>query len=183
MLTDKEVLSIKNQSSSPMVFATKILIILFKPDELHGHNVSGKTFSRHIKNKQALDEKRINYIRWLIENNFQDHENKENLWKMCRTAINKIILINEKKAAKQSSGASKKDIKKDTSSQMDMETKPGKNSTSIYFNSLLTNQNKFNSNLNQVKLTPVCSIKKYLQAEFVQDKKLSLLSKSNLNLS
>ena len=164
-----------------MVFATKILIILFKPDELHGHNVSGKTFSKHIKNKKALDEKRINYIRWLIENNFQDHVNKENLWKMCRTAINKIILINEKKAAKQS--ASKKDTKNDTSSQMEIETKLGKNSTSIYFNSLITNQNKFNSNLNQVKLTPVCSIKKYLQAEFVQDKKLSLLSKSNFNLS
>ena len=99
LVSEKEILTIKNISSSPMVFATKILMKLFRPDELHGHNVSGKTFSKNVKNKKALDEKRIKYIRWLVENNFET-SNREQLWKMCRTAINKIILINEKKQTK-----------------------------------------------------------------------------------
>ena len=80
----------KNVSSSPMVFATKILYKIFDISELVGHNVSGKTFNKHIKNKKALDEKRINYIKWLVENQFESN-NKEELWKSCRTAINKSI--------------------------------------------------------------------------------------------
>jgi hypothetical protein len=109
LVTEKEILTFKNISSSPMVFATKILMKLFTPEEMHGHNVSGKTFSKNIKNKKALDEKRIRYIRWLVENNFESN-NREQLWKMCRTAINKIILINEKKlAAKSNNDISKGD--------------------------------------------------------------------------
>jgi hypothetical protein len=100
LIDEKELMSMKNLSSSPMVFSTKILMKLFRPDELHGHNVSGKTFSKNVKNKKALDEKRINYIRWLVDNNFETN-NREQLWKMCRTAINKIILISEKKSLKQ----------------------------------------------------------------------------------
>jgi hypothetical protein len=87
-----------------MVFATKILYKIFDLSELLGHNVSGKTFNKFIKNKKALDEKRINYIRWLVETNFES-ENREELWKACRTAINKSIRNNEIKgfqaAAKQ----------------------------------------------------------------------------------
>lgn len=81
-----------------MVFATKILYKIFKLDELIGHNVSGKTFNKYIKNKKALDEKRINYIRWLVENYFEA-ESKDELWKSCRTAINKSIRNNEIKFA------------------------------------------------------------------------------------
>ena len=79
-----------------MVFATKILYKIFDLSELIGHNVSGKTFNKFIKNKQALDERRINYIRWLVENHFESN-NKEELWKSCRTAINKSIRNNELK--------------------------------------------------------------------------------------
>ncbi len=79
-----------------MVFATKILYKIFDLSELIGHNVSGKTFNKFIKNKQALDERRIGYIRWLVENNFET-SNKEDLWKACRTAINKSIRNNELK--------------------------------------------------------------------------------------
>jgi transposase len=109
LVSEKEILTIKNISSSPMVFATKILMKLFRPDELHGHNVSGKTFSKNVKNKKALDEKRIKYIRWLVENNFET-SNREQLWKMCRTAINKIILINEKKQTKMQSSSNKQEM-------------------------------------------------------------------------
>jgi hypothetical protein len=84
----------KNISSSPMVFTTKILYKLFRLDELLGHNVSGKTFNKFIKNKKALDEKRISYIRWLVEKYFEA-DNKEELWKACRTAINKSIRNHE----------------------------------------------------------------------------------------
>ena len=79
-----------------MVFATKILYKIFDISELLGHNVSGKTFNKYIKNKKALDEKRINYIKWLVENHFETN-NKEELWKACRTAINKSIRNNELK--------------------------------------------------------------------------------------
>ena len=102
LISDKEITSIKNLSSSPMVFSTKILLQIFNMDELYGHNVSGKTFSKNIKNKPPLDEKRIKYIRWLTENYFKSHD-KENQWKLCRTAINKIILTNEKKQMKKTS--------------------------------------------------------------------------------
>ena len=80
-----------------MVFATKILHKIFTIDELIGHNVTGKTFNKYIKSKKALDEKRVNYIRWLVEANFEssNNNNKEDLWKSCRTAINKSIRKNE----------------------------------------------------------------------------------------
>ena len=98
-MSEREILAIKNLSSSPMVFATKILMRIFNVNEMYGHNVSGKTYSKNIKNKKALDEKRIKYIRWLIENHYET-QNRESQWKLCRTAINKIILINEKKSTK-----------------------------------------------------------------------------------
>lgn len=96
LIDESEILLAKNVSSSPMVFATKILYKIFDLSELLGHNVSGKTFNKFIKNKQALDERRIGYIRWLVENNFESN-NKEDLWKACRTAINKSIRNNELK--------------------------------------------------------------------------------------
>ena len=96
LIDESEILLAKNVSSSPMVFASKILYKIFDLSELIGHNVSGKTFNKFIKNKQALDERRIGYIRWLVENNFEA-SNKEDLWKACRTAINKSIRNNELK--------------------------------------------------------------------------------------
>lgn len=91
-----------------MVFATKILYKIFKLEELIGHNVSGKTFNKYIKNKKALDEKRINYIRFLVEKHF-DNQSKEELWKSCRTAINKSIRNNEIKYAN-AAGLSSNDL-------------------------------------------------------------------------
>ncbi len=84
-----------------MVFASKVLLKIFNSDELYGHNVTGKTFCKNFRHKKALDEKRVSYIRWLVENYFEAQD-KEAQWKMCRTSINKAILISEKKAAKQS---------------------------------------------------------------------------------
>jgi hypothetical protein len=98
LIPDSEVQLAKNVSSSPMVFATKILYKIFELNELIGHNVSGKTFNKYIKNKKALDEKRVNYIRYLVEKHF-DNSNREELWKSCRTAINKSIRNNEIKYA------------------------------------------------------------------------------------
>lgn len=86
-----------------MVFTTKMLYKLFRLDELIGHNVSGKTFNKFIKNKKALDERRVNYIRYLVERHYSDEEtpdlSREELWKACRTAINKSIRNNEIKMA------------------------------------------------------------------------------------
>ena len=112
LLDESEITAAKNISSSPMVFATKILYKIFALDELIGHNVSGKTFNKYIKNKKALDEKRINYIRWLVETYFLSDSSANNnnntnnssstimrcsadTWKSCRTAINKSIRNNE----------------------------------------------------------------------------------------
>ena len=103
LVPESELLLAKNASSSPMVFATKVLYKIFDLNELIGHNVSGKTFNKYIKNKKALDEKRINYIRWLVENNFESN-NREELWKSCRTAINKSIRNNEIKLSNTQNG-------------------------------------------------------------------------------
>ena len=120
LVSDIELASIKVFSSTPMSFATELLVKLFKPSELIGHNISGS------KNKKTLDERRINYIRWLVENQYgslleksttatafdnnitspltssafefvgQTKERKrEELWAACRRAIhNRIVASN-----------------------------------------------------------------------------------------
>lgn len=108
LLSEQEILNAKNASSSAMVFATKILYKIFHLDELLGHNVSGKTFNKYIKNKKALDQKRIYYIKWLVESYFETN-NKKELWKSCRTAINKSIRKNEIKGGLISGGDFKED--------------------------------------------------------------------------
>ena len=108
LISEADILLTKNVSSSPMVFATKVLYKIFDISELIGHNVSGKTFNKFIKNKQALDERRIEYIRWLVQNNFEAN-NKEELWKSCRTAINKSIRNNELKGIKSGTNKSSGD--------------------------------------------------------------------------
>jgi hypothetical protein len=109
LLTHKELLALKNLSCSPMSFATKILFKIFKIEELHGHNVSGKTLNKNIKAKLPLDSVRIGYIKFLVEKYYNEKEckemlsslanHKQDLWKSCHTAINKSILISERKSA------------------------------------------------------------------------------------
>lgn len=109
LLTHKELLTLKNLSCSPMSFATKILFKVFKIEELHGHNVSGKTLNKNLKAKLPLDTVRVGYIKFLVEKYYNEKECKEmlsgvanqkqDLWKSCHTAINKSILISERKSA------------------------------------------------------------------------------------
>ena len=109
LIEHKELLTLKNLSCSPMSFATKILFKIFKIDELHGHNVSGKTLNKNLKVKLPLDAVRIGYIKFLVEKYYDEQEckemlsgaltHKQDLWKSCHTAINKSILISERKAA------------------------------------------------------------------------------------
>lgn len=92
-----------------MSFATKILFKIFRIEELHGHNVSGKTLNKNLKAKLPLDTVRIGYIKYLVEKYYDEKEckemlsgvanHKQDLWKSCHTAINKSILISERKAA------------------------------------------------------------------------------------
>ena len=97
-----------------MSFATKILFKIFKIEELHGHNVSGKTLNKNLKAKLPLDPVRIGYIKFLVEKYYDEKEckemlsgaitHKQDLWKSCHTAINKSILISERKAASSVNG-------------------------------------------------------------------------------
>lgn len=100
LLSESELIEIQSQcSSSPMIFATKVLMRIFTKDELMGHNVSGKTFHKNFKNKQPLDETRINYIRHLVETCFP-HKKIDTTWKSCRKAINRVIRNFEIKESK-----------------------------------------------------------------------------------
>lgn len=109
LIAHRELLSLKNLSCSPMSFATKILFKIFKIEELHGHNVSGKTLNKNLKAKLPLDPIRIGYIKYLVDTYYDEKEckemlsgvtsHKQDLWKSCHTAINKSILISERKAA------------------------------------------------------------------------------------
>lgn len=94
LLSEYEILNVKSASSSAMVFATKILYKIFQLNELLGHNISGKTFNKYIKNKKALDQKRVYYIKWLVDTYYESNSKAE-VWKSCRTAINKSIRNNE----------------------------------------------------------------------------------------
>jgi hypothetical protein len=108
LIEDRELLALKNLSCSPMSFSTKILFLIFRIDELHGHNVSGKTLNKLVKPKLPLDPERIGYIKYLVKKYYNEQEcremlcgaasNKQDLWKSCHTAINKCILISERKA-------------------------------------------------------------------------------------
>lgn len=108
LIPHHELMILKNLSCSPMSFATKILFKIFKIDELHGHNVSGKTLNKNLKAKLPLDPLRVGYIKFLVEKYYDEKEckemlcgattHKQDLWKSCHTAINKSILISERKA-------------------------------------------------------------------------------------
>lgn len=100
MLTEAEISEMKNQCCcSPMIFATKVLVRIFSKEELIGHNVSGKTFHKNLKNKQPLDEVRISYIKNLVEIYFPNRK-IEDTWKSCRKAINRVIRNFEIKESK-----------------------------------------------------------------------------------
>jgi hypothetical protein len=107
LLSEHEIIHIKNLSSSPMVFATKVLYSLFSTDEIRGHYICGRMISKNIKNKKPLLDKRVLYIKWLVENNFDSATNKEDLWQHCRRAINKSILNNERRGFRPSYEAAK----------------------------------------------------------------------------
>ena len=83
-----------------MIFATKVLLKIFSKEELLGHNVSGKTFHKHQRSKDPLDENKINYIKWLVENYFANNNKSESVWKSCRKAINRVIRNFEIKESK-----------------------------------------------------------------------------------
>ena len=100
ILSETEILQLKNLYCSPMIFATKVLLKLFSKEELLGHNVSGKTFHKHLRTKDPLDENRINYIKWLVENYFAHSNKTESIWKSCRKAINRVIRNFEIKESK-----------------------------------------------------------------------------------
>lgn len=124
MISEREIISLKNTACSPMSFATKVLFRVFSLEELHGHNVSGKTFHKHISHKEPLEEKRLMYIKWLVDryfyypfilsisnsnnqtsssanNNYVNdanvyyYKNRDVLWKACCNAINKMIRRSE----------------------------------------------------------------------------------------
>ena len=82
-----------------MIFSTKLLLKIFTKKELVGHNVSGKTFHKNLRNKSALDESRINYIKWVVDKYYGAKTN-ENVWKSCRKAINRVIRNFEIKESK-----------------------------------------------------------------------------------
>ena len=106
LLNENEIIEMKSLYCSPMIFATKVLVKIFSKEELLGHNVSGKTFHKNLKSKQPLDEKRIMYIKWLIERYFNSNDGKRVnvplIWKSCRKAINRIIRNYEAKEANKS---------------------------------------------------------------------------------
>lgn len=99
LLNEHEIAELKSYCCSPMIFATKVLVKVFSKEELIGHNVSGKTFHKNLRNKKQLDEDRINYIKYLVEKNFGTKK-IETVWKSCRKAINRIIRNYEIKESK-----------------------------------------------------------------------------------
>lgn len=100
LISEKDILLIKNLYCSPMIFATKLLQKIFTHDELCGHNLSGKTYPQVNRNslaKKALDETRVLYIQYLVEKYF-DSDDMELLWKSCRKAIGRVLRNLEKKS-------------------------------------------------------------------------------------
>jgi hypothetical protein len=80
-----------------MIFSTKVLTKIFTTDELCGHNLTSKTFHKKSLVKPALDEKRLNYIKWLVERYF-DSKNSVLLWKSCRKAMCRVLRNIDKKS-------------------------------------------------------------------------------------
>ena len=102
LLNEKEIVLIKNLYCSPMIFSTKILTKIFTPDELRGHNLTSKPFHKNSTIKPVLDEKRFNYIKWLVGKYFES-KNKSQVWKSCRKAMCRVIRNLDKQTAKPAS--------------------------------------------------------------------------------
>ena len=108
LLSNEEIIELKSLHCSPMIFSTKVLLKLFGKDELFSSTNNSKTSQRLAANKQqqhkpALDEARLDYIKWLIETYFRNEKKPiETVWKSCRKAINRVIRNFELKEAKAS---------------------------------------------------------------------------------
>jgi hypothetical protein len=108
-LAEAEIIELRDSCYSPMIFSTRILLKLYTKEELIGHNVSGKTYAKSpSKNKQALDEDRMNFIKQLVEKyyingrelNTGSKKNMDDIWMSCRKAINRVIRNFEIKESK-----------------------------------------------------------------------------------
>ena len=142
LLSREEIVELKNLHCSPMVFSTKVLLKVFGKDELVGHSFASVTSSKQSQrlaaskqqlNKPALDEARLDYIKWLIETYFRNEKKPiENVWKSCRKAINRIIRNFE---IKESRGKGKSDLLNDDENshhqadQQDTDTEPDNEET------------------------------------------------------
>ena len=111
-----------------MIFATKVLLKIFSKQELIGHNVSGKTFHRNLGSKEPLDENRINYIKWLVENYFINNTKSDSIWKSCRKAINRVIRNHEIKESKLIKSLDEEEMDQQNDSSSRVESFPEKTS-------------------------------------------------------
>ncbi len=69
---------------------------IFDPEELGNQSLQVTKLKQTPKRRNTLDERRIKYIKYLVEKYFIC-EDKEFLWKSCRKAINRILRNIEKK--------------------------------------------------------------------------------------
>jgi hypothetical protein len=102
-----------------MIFSTKVLTKIFTTEELCGHNLTTKTFHKKSLVKPALDEKRLNYIKWLVEKYF-DSKNSILLWKSCRKAMCRVLRNIDKKSsqAKEANHDDKDEDEDETNEEM-----------------------------------------------------------------
>lgn len=102
ILSEDQIIELKNLCSSPMAFATKVLLRIFNKSELIGHCVAETLSLKRLQNKEALEEARINYIQWLVYTYYNcfDEEKQASIWLSCRKAINRVIRSIEDKETK-----------------------------------------------------------------------------------
>ena len=105
MLPEREIVELRNSCCSAMIFSTRVLLKIFTKEQLIGHNIAGKAFGKNGKNKQPLDEGRINYIKLLVDKYYIQSQtgrgkNLEDVWLSCRKAINRVIRNFEIKESK-----------------------------------------------------------------------------------
>ncbi len=96
LISQNEVRLLRSHHCSPMIFATRILLKIFDPKELGNQSLQVTRLKQTPKRRNPLDERRIIYIKYLVEKYF-NCEDKEFVWKSCRKAINRILRNIEKK--------------------------------------------------------------------------------------
>jgi hypothetical protein len=162
-----------------MIFSTKVLTKIFTTEELCGHNLTSKTFHKKSLVKPALDEKRLNYIKWLVEKYF-DNKNSILLWKSCRKAMCRVLRNIDKKSSQVKEANHDENEEEDDDDDDDENIEEMK--TVEYYTTTTNNNNINNSDVNKTTVVVLIDDPKILEEQQIENNNTSETANNNQDI-